>query len=293
MFPSFQTTDAKPRRISLVAIQLHTARHVRCRAILVGIGIFETSRPFFWLLFLLILPQHSGYAGERRPRFAEANAGGALRISETEGMRLSPPRLPNEGTLATELEGLSSQFDLTVNCTPTAFLVMLGRNVIEGEQPSESAVERFLRTMIAEIGLYPRNVFRNAKVRRIVLCNRLALDGKRISGLACSQFGCLFFDVYCGRQWCVRSLNHEIFHMLETHGAAPKSNDWTDFNPNGFEYGHRPRSPYDLCEDKHPGGFVDGYTTTSISEDQAETFSFMMAHGGSSALVQGRPGRSR
>jgi len=114
------------------------------------------------------------------------------------------------------------------------------------------------------------------------------------SSKRCASYGqgsdlFMLYDVDCsGNESYMReTINHEYAHFLleqENGGVQPVFDEsaWNGDNPGGFTYGNGGASCYGVPNPCLVGehvvtGFVTGYATASIYEDQAETYAYLFA----------------
>ena len=77
-----------------------------------------------------------------------------------------------------------------------------------------------------------------------------------------------------------RVLHHEVFHIIEHNFSKYFLNiSWSDLNSKEFNYSacSTCSNNYSLEKIYNSKGFVSEYAKSTISEDMAETFSFMMS----------------
>ncbi len=77
-----------------------------------------------------------------------------------------------------------------------------------------------------------------------------------------------------------RVLHHEVFHIIEHNFNEYFLNiSWSELNSKEFKYSacSTCSNNYSLEKISNSKGFVSEYAKSTISEDMAETFSFMMS----------------
>lgn len=107
-------------------------------------------------------------------------------------------------------------------------------------------------------------------------------DSSRNEMIYSVQYGPLSY--VSDQEYMDNVIHHEFYHLYDeaTNGGYRESwPEWEALNPAGFEYGDGGASCYGtsgVCPlgDHTVEGFVSGYATSSILEDTAETFAFLM-----------------
>lgn len=150
------------------------------------------------------------------------------------------------------------------------------------EEKANHYVESFLSK---ELSMYSAKVFKQSKLRSIILCKKLVSGGERRAGLAALKLQGLiwllgnniFIDVEAPLNSYARQvIHHELYHLIDCcddfNGLY--DNHWKKLNHPNFIYedDHLPKQQF-----KAPtNGFVSTYAMTAVHEDKAETFSHMI-----------------
>ena len=90
----------------------------------------------------------------------------------------------------------------------------------------------------------------------------------------------LIFNINTNNSNFERVLHHEVFHIIEHNFNKYFLNiSWSDLNSKEFKYSacSTCSNNYSLEKIYNSKGFVSEYAKSTISEDMAETFSFMMS----------------
>lgn len=153
------------------------------------------------------------------------------------------------------------------------------------EEKANHYVESFLSK---ELSIYSAKVFKQSKLRSIILCKKLVSGGDRKAGLAALKLQGLiwllgnniYFDVEAPLDSYARKvIHHELYHLIDCcddfNGLY--DNHWKKLNHSGFTYyddllvgqQHKPAA-------KPANGFISTYAMTAVEEDKAETFSHMI-----------------
>ena len=128
---------------------------------------------------------------------------------------------------------------------------------------------------------YNDNFFKKIKLKYIVLCSELEIAGIPALGFANPEMKTLILNTNSNNLNFIRVLHHEVFHIIEHNfNDYFSNNSWSDLNTKEFKY-----SACSTCSNKYSlekiynsKGFVSEYAKSTISEDMAETFSFMMSN---------------
>jgi fido (protein-threonine AMPylation protein) len=161
--------------------------------------------------------------------------------------------------------------------------------LLTAQRVAPKRVELALAVLRDELGLYPKSFFRNAKVRRIVLVERL-LDGgfwsaERVGGVAWYQRTCIVLDVDRlesdpGQRQFRAAIHHELFHCVDhALGTIRRDSEWVSLNDPLFRYAHagRPgRAAAAVVKSAPPPGVISAYAQTSAAEDKADLYSYLV-----------------
>ena len=127
---------------------------------------------------------------------------------------------------------------------------------------------------------YNDDFFRKIKLKYIVLCSDLKIAGIPALGFANPEMKTLILNINTNNSNFERVLHHEIFHIIEHNFNKYFSNiSWNNLNSKEFKYSacSTCSNNYSLEKIYNSEGFISEYAKSTISEDMAETFSFMMS----------------
>ncbi len=156
---------------------------------------------------------------------------------------------------------------------------------LQADEPDVADVDIALPLICRELESYPSSLIAKSNISTIKLCKNLKLNGVPSAALAHFSDLSVFVDVTqsLGRGDClIRTLHHEIFHILDKKLSLEKTEEvnWESLNGKGFTYGPAPSSmlsnPSVAVPDESVAGFLNKYSTSEPGEDRAEVFSFMM-----------------
>ena len=144
---------------------------------------------------------------------------------------------------------------------------------------SQNFNEKYLEAQIG-FNKYNDDFFRKIKLKYIVLCSELEIAGIPALGFANPEMKTLIFNINTNNSNFERVLHHEVFHIIEHNFNKYFLNiSWSGLNSNKFKYSacSTCSNNYSLEKIYNSKGFISEYAKSSISEDMAETFSFMMS----------------
>ena len=127
---------------------------------------------------------------------------------------------------------------------------------------------------------YNDDFFRKINLKYIVLCGDLKIAGIPALGFANPEMKTLILNTNSNNLNFIRVLHHEVFHIIEHNFNKYFSNiSWNDLNSKEFKYSacSTCSNNYSLEKIYNSKGFVSEYAKSTLSEDMAETFSFMMS----------------
>ena len=153
------------------------------------------------------------------------------------------------------------------------------KNVSCKKNQSQNFNKKYLETQ-RSFDRYNDDFFRKIKLKYIVLCSELEIAGIPALGFANPEMKTLILNINSNNSNFERVLHHEVFHIIEHNFNKYFSNiSWGDLNSKEFNYSacSTCSNNYSLEKIYNSKGFVSEYAKSTISEDMAETFSFMMS----------------
>ena len=127
---------------------------------------------------------------------------------------------------------------------------------------------------------YNDDFFRKINLKYIVLCGDLKIAGIPALGFANPEMKTLILNTNSNNLNFIRVLHHEIFHIIEHNFNKYFSTiSWGNLNSKQFKYSECSTcsNNYSLEKIHNSEGFVSEYAKSTLSEDMAETFSFIMS----------------
>jgi hypothetical protein len=133
-----------------------------------------------------------------------------------------------------------------------------------------------LPALVAELTVYPDGFLKSAGLKRIVLTRGLERGGRAWGGLAFSsgpQKGTLYVSLRNVMHSAV-TIHHEVFHLAQhTRRVLERERDWRACNPGNFRY----YAEGDVDRSAPRVATITDYARTSLVEDQAEVFAWLIA----------------
>jgi hypothetical protein len=140
--------------------------------------------------------------------------------------------------------------------------------------------------LLEELTRYPVGLVQAIGLKRIVLCSRLAVNGKEKGGVTIVHDGTIFLKV--SPAWPVsdgffrHAIHHEIAHVIDAALGPGREGSWARWNPVDFAYGGDEILSALEITGEDPGGrpdsagFLNHYSMVDAGEDRAEIFAHMM-----------------
>src|SRR5512140_3673461 len=137
-----------------------------------------------------------------------------------------------------------------------------------------------LERITAVLDRYPAEMLAQADIHTLSLCRRIEniAAQKDILGGLSELDGRHMMILVSKPEFLAHILHHELFHMIESTRIADLTThdeEWERVNPIGFSYDTGLSSSE--AKKARPAGFVLAYAASSLAEDRASTFEYMMA----------------
>lgn len=171
-----------------------------------------------------------------------------------------------------------------VHRSPT-FPVRTSHGNIHGVAASDKAVENYAKLFATEFSLYPPELVRKTRLKRVVFCAELDFAGQRRTAIPDFEHSTLYLDIERAaddRVYVLKVLHHEYYHVIDyaDDRLVYEDREWSALNAPEFRYGEGGRSVQDQSDtsvltDRYPG-FLNHYSTTGVEEDKAELFANLM-----------------
>ena len=158
------------------------------------------------------------------------------------------------------------------------FVTNSGINNVSCKKSNNNRVEKKYIKTKNELDVYKRTFFEKIKLRYIVLCERLKVGEINALGFANPEMKTILLNINVKNKNFERVIHHEVFHIIENnYKEFFPDTVWAKFNSPNFYYSGSSTNPeaYSLAKLDNTNGFFSEYAKYSISEDMAETFSFI------------------
>ena len=158
------------------------------------------------------------------------------------------------------------------------FVTNSGINNVSCKKSNNYKVEKKYIKTKNELNIFKKALFEKIKLKYIVLCEKLKVGEINALGFANPEMETILLNINTNDDDFERVIHHEIFHIIENNYKKffPDS-VWAKFNNPSFYYSRSSTNPeaYCLAKLNNTNGFFSEYAKYSISEDMAETFSFI------------------
>ena len=137
--------------------------------------------------------------------------------------------------------------------------------------------EKYIKTK-NELDVYKKIFFKKIKLSYIVLCEKLKVGEVNAMGFANPEMKTILLNININNKNFERVVHHEVFHIIENnYKEFFPDTVWANFNNPNFYYSDSSTNleTYSLAKLSSTNGFFSEYAKYSISEDMAETFSFI------------------
>ena len=128
------------------------------------------------------------------------------------------------------------------------------------------------------MNVFKKALFEKIKLKYIVLCEKLKVGEINALGFANPEMETILLNIDTNDDDFERVIHHEIFHIIENnYKKFFPDTVWAKFNNPNFYYSGSLKNleAYSLAKLNNTNGFFSEYAKYSISEDMAETFSFI------------------
>tara|TARA_Y100000590_G_scaffold453862_1_gene599666 strand:+ start:639 stop:1376 length:738 start_codon:yes stop_codon:yes gene_type:complete len=160
-----------------------------------------------------------------------------------------------------------------------AFQVGIRDNsVLCSKQRNETVDEKF-NIIKKNLDRYSYDFLYKINLKYIVLCENLSVSDIGAAGIPNYKMKTIIINTNFNKYNLGRTVHHELFHIInENYKNYFNKNIWSKFNNSKFEYAECSTcsDKLDLTILKKNEGFVTEYSMSTISEDMAEVFSFLM-----------------
>lgn len=210
-----------------------------------------------------------------------------LALSFAEGRVAQPVKgEPKDGEL---LAKMAKACKIEIVTTNPTFPVKTTHGKIDGKVADEKDIQGYSALFVAEFGLYPPDLIKRAKLKRVVFCGELSFAGQRRNAVPDFENDTLYLDIVRGnanKTYLRKVIHHEFFHIIDYRDDVLLYEDerWAKLNPPDFKYdrgggkGVQDKADTSVLTDKY-SGFLNHYSTTGVEEDKAEVFANLILDG--------------
>jgi len=188
-----------------------------------------------------------------------------------------------------DIEALAKRFNITIRVQRAHYR----RTALHGDlryAPADPAkLAKYARVLRDELSIYPQHFVKRSGLRLIVLCTELRFKDQKRSALPDRSRAALVYDIgvaanvgdWAKSGYVRHVIHHEFFHIVDWAGASWRWRlpEWHKLNAPDFKYGKgghtmQDDSSWSLASGKP--GFLNRYSTSSVAEDMAEMYAFLM-----------------
>lgn len=144
---------------------------------------------------------------------------------------------------------------------------------VQGQRPRRWELAIAVPQLVEELSRYPAPTLDIVGIQRIILLRGLTTDFEEVAGVSFPEEGSILVNV----PFQAGTIHHEVFHLIDVDSW---NFAWYRLNLRGFSYGQAnlegiPREGWKDADRSSPG-FITPYAMTSIKEDKAELYSFLV-----------------
>ena len=158
------------------------------------------------------------------------------------------------------------------------FLTNSGINNVSCKKSNNHSVKQKYIKSKNELNVFKKEFFEKIKLKYIILCKELKVGEINALGFANPEMETILLNINTNDDDFARVIHHEVFHIIENnYKKFFPDTVWAKFNNPNFYYSGSSTNPeaYNLTKLGNTNGFFSEYAKYSISEDMAETFSFI------------------
>ena len=159
------------------------------------------------------------------------------------------------------------------------FNVGIRDNNVECYNPSDKLLKNSYNLIRENLSMYNDDFLNKIKLRFVVLCKDLEVASIPALGIPNHPLKTIIININTDDYKLSRVIHHEIFHIInDRFKELFNYNKWRDLNSKDFQYQN-----CSTCTDKFgmellktKKGFLSEYSQSTIGEDMAEIYSFLM-----------------
>ncbi len=144
-----------------------------------------------------------------------------------------------------------------------------------GDPPDVDQLKDYAAVLTQELSRYAPDVIAKLELRRVIIVGKFAPAYGHALAVTMRDIDSMYFSTEGSDQEDRRcTFHHELFHIIDgiDDGELERDPDWAKLNDASFVYTAGKNGGW---QEATPG-FVTTYAQTSVGEDKAETYSYMM-----------------
>jgi hypothetical protein len=178
-----------------------------------------------------------------------------------------------------DLSDFAKSYGLEADVRKSTFTDQARGYTVSGTEATDAAMESYRELWMKEWSLYPSDLMKTARVKKIVFCEGLRVNEQYRAAVPSFDLDAMYYDPALGAgigNYQRSVIHHEFFHMIDQRMKLLYIDpEWSALNPKGFTYGNGGANMRDgnagLMTKDIPG-FLTAYGTSGVEEDKAELF---------------------
>ena len=172
-----------------------------------------------------------------------------------------------------------SSNDLKYLIATKPFQVGIRNNNVTCFNSNIKDIDKKIEIIQKNLNKYSSKFLNKINLKYIVLCEGLSVAGINSAGVPNNEMKTLIIDIKFSNEHFERVIHHEVFHIInDSYKNYFIERIWEIYNDPQFKY-----SECSTCSErlglslfKETKGFLTEYSMSTVSEDMAEIFSFLM-----------------
>ena len=159
------------------------------------------------------------------------------------------------------------------------FSAGLGINSVNCQKLNKDELTEKFQLIKKNISIYEKEFLESINLKFIVICRNLTVSEIPAIGFANPEMKTIILNVKSKEKIFQRVIHHEIFHIIHFNFKELFDDEkWKKLNDPKFDYSlcSTCKQDFALKPLENTNGFFTDYAKTSVSEDMAETFSFLI-----------------
>lgn len=159
------------------------------------------------------------------------------------------------------------------------FSAGVGINSVNCEKSEYNKIKSKFYLTKKNIDYYSKDFLKKINLKFIILCKNLTISDIPAIGFANPEMKTIILNINSNEEIFQRVIHHEIFHIIHKNFESHFNEViWSKFNNPEFKYSQCSTCKKDIGLNilSKTNGFFTKYAKTNVSEDMAETFSFIV-----------------